>query len=707
MSNDNTAAIAAAALLSQSSTNRVLRDIGERYRSDRKIHTLSDTNDERMAKKEAHIREQTHLAELEYNKTLLNLNQKKIEAEKAGQKDLVQSFERQIKDVRSTGPAESGFETDVVSQNFSNTLEEIATNFSGMQREEQKAQLSRLGELKGLIAESNATEKDFLLRQIDDVNNLAQREYNNRARIAASALERAAEMSEQMMDLGSLYAGFVDHNPVMMAMWRIGADFTRRWRGQKKAQRDSIIRDKENAKKAEELNERKLKETEDDARRNSEISEERGKVLDSEKEFKKLTKKMKPTEDSESSTTMDGLVNESDDGFDVNFLQDMFGGVDEDGDATGFSLSDEDRSALEIDDSTPIDVMMTPSDEQRAENKFQREESERQQQINAENHIESIEFQNKMFDKLSDIEVAILDGNKINKESSENMEKINADGGLLEMLGLGRLAGLLKGPILKALMLFGPAVAGVSALLKTVGMGSAGAALSEKFNNLTGNKPSSGNKIKKVGKLAKLSRFAGGVGLAGAAGFGVGTLINDHVLSDKQKDKIGDGVGFAVDNVLSFFGNDDAQNRLDINKKIKNSNGGLLGITNPNKKVRNLNDKAVFEKQSNGAQLIIKADKIENTQMMDSVNRDFFESPMVYQTESQLNALESKIFELEDIRKNNDSVLLNAPLNPPTPQSVVKSDGNDNSMPQGGRSARNPDSSIQRLTDRMVTYGAG
>jgi len=55
---------------------------------------------------------------------------------------------------------------------------------------------------------------------------------------------------------------------------------------------------------------------------------------------------------------------------------------------------------------------------------------------------------------------------------------------------------------------------------------------------------------------------AGGVGLAGAAGYGVGTLINNN-LGEDTKETISDVVGTAVDSVLSFFGSDEAQKRLD------------------------------------------------------------------------------------------------------------------------------------------------
>ena len=778
--NNNTgrSAMAAAAVMNRRTTESIIEGLERRYNTQRNIHTVGGTNDDRQAKKEAYIQEQRHQKELEHNKQILELTEKKLQAEKEGQAELMESYQKQIREAQVKGPAEIGFDTDAVSQNFSATLEEIATNFSDQTRAEQKAQLKRLEELKTLIADSNATEKEFLVSQLDNINTLAQNEYNKRATMAARAMEKAAELSEQYMDISSLYAGFVDHNPIMMAMWRIGGDFIRRWRVQKKAQREAIARDKVNAQQAEELNERNMRLSEDEQRRADEINAARDDILTREREAiaakkaaaeaeKATTEAVQdtvetapPSEVAEAAFVRDpdtptnfNPMDGGDEPLDRDFFTDLFGGVDEDGDPTGFEMAPS-EGGIQIDDSEPVMVQQEPTEEQKAEAKFIRDSESRKDQIATENHTENLEHQQRMFEKLVDIEDAIRDGNKLTKENGKALDKIDGGGGLLEMLGLGRVAALFKGPILKALMMFGPVVAGLSTLLGKIGLGGLGGKLSGGYGRAVermGGDPSRsrgrtsgrsrGGKFSRMargagGRLAGFARGAGGlaarggglllrggaallgttagaVAASGAAGYGVGTLINDHVLSDDQKRSIGDTIGPAIDNVLSFFGNDEAKRRLEINAQMeKMNNQQTLGVqkptpaanTSPTPKanVGTEPKDAVFEKTSNGNNLVIQTDKIEQNSMVN--NRQAIEVPASKDAEVRLKMLETKVVELDEAKRTNGNKPVLPPIPKKTTQRVVKS-GETKTPVQRGASARNSDSSIQRLTDRFVGYG--
>lgn len=63
--------------------------------------------------------------------------------------------------------------------------------------------------------------------------------------------------------------------------------------------------------------------------------------------------------------------------------------------------------------------------------------------------------------------------------------------------------------------------------------------------------------VANAGKLGLL-------GLAGAAGYGVGTWINDNFISGTET---GDAIGTGVAKTLAFFGNDEAQQAVTINEK--------------------------------------------------------------------------------------------------------------------------------------------
>lgn len=774
--NNNTGRAAmAAAAMGQRSTESIIEGLERRYNTQRNIHTVGGTNDDRLAKKEAYIQEQRHQKELEFNKQMLELTEKKLKAEKDGQKELMESYQSQIKNLRVQGPGEVGFDTDAISQNFSSTLEEIALNFSEQTRAEQKAELKRLEELKKLIADSNASEKGFLVSQLDNINNLAQSEYNKRATMAARATEKAAELAEQYMDVSSLYAGFVDHNPVMMALWRIGGDFIKRWRVQKKAQREAIARDQVNAQQAEELNERNQRMAEDEGRRADEINAAREDILAREREAvaarksaaeaEKAAARQSPADTTSPTFTRDPDVPTNfnplggDEALDRDFFTDLFGGVDEDGDETGFTMEGgSSEPTIQIDDSEPVVVQpessedsaplvvrQEPSEEAKAEAKFIRDTEARKDQLAQENHAEAVEHQNKMFEKLIDIEDAILTGNKLTEDNGKALGKLDSGGGLLERLGLGKIAGMFKGPILKALMMFGPIVGGLSALLGKIGLGGLGERLSGGYGRAVDrmgggpdaqargrpgrNGSSRGGRFSRMargagrgigtfargggmllrGGAALLGSTAGALAASGAAGYGVGTLINDHVLSDDQKESIGNFVGKGVDNVLSFFGNDDAQRRLDINAQMEQMNNqSALGLPKPKAAPKaNIGTEpkeSVFEKTASGANLVVQTDKIESTNMVNNHNRQAIEVPASKQAEDRLHMLESKVVELEEVKRSGGDKPVLPVIPKKTTQKVVKS-GDTSTQVQRGGSARNSDSSIQRLTDRFVSYG--
>ena len=298
-------------------------------------------------------------------------------------------------------------------------------------------------------------------------------------------------------------------------------------------------------------------------------------------------------------------------------------------------------------------------------------------------------------------------------------------------------------------MMFGPIVGGLSALLGKIGLGGLGERLSGGYGRAVDrmgggpdaqargrpgrNGSSRGGRFSRMargigtfargaggmaargggmllrGGAALLGSTAGALAASGAAGYGVGTLINDHVLSDDQKEGIGNFVGKGVDNVLSFFGNDDAQRRLDINAQMEQMNNqSTFGLPKPKAAPKaNIGTEpkeAVFEKTASGANLVVQTDKIESTNMVNNHNRQAIEVPASKQAEDRLHMLESKVVELEEVKRSGGDKPVLPVIPKKTTQKVVKS-GDTSTQVQRGGSARNSDSSIQRLTDRFVSYG--
>lgn len=795
--NDTSRAVALGAYLVQRQ-NRALENVRQQYAND-KYHDFNVVKEDALARREEFRANREHKAQLALEESISKLSQEIVELERSGDKEAAKAKKMEISQLRNKGVGEDAFDTDAITQNFAKTLDEVIEDFGEASRDEMKVSIKRMSALMDSIEASNAVEKDFLLEQYRQTQDAMQKEFNKRASIAARATEKMSELGEQYLDIQSLYAGFVDHNPIMMAMFRMGADFIKRSREMKKAQRNAMVRDKKNQAYAEKLNKEKelrakIEQARDDqinkvreqtAKVNSEAAEENKKQA---KKKSKSSADVEPVDDFDASSFFDGIRDDDDDsptiqreertgGF--NFPQDeysdtgdepltadmlasIFGSTDEDGDPTGFFDRDEDEpEPVNIDDTEPLNVKVAEdTPEQKAQSMFIRQDAEAQQRANEEARLEQVQHNEAMLGKLGDIETAILDGNKIAEKNGKSLEDVGSGGGLLEALGLGRIAAMFKGPILKALMLFGPAVTAIGALLAKLGMGGIAGKLTGGFDNLTermggdrnartdrannrrggrfqrlragasnvgsrvgGAVRSGGGMLARGagmigrGAMGLLGTTAGAVTAAGAAGYGVGTLINDHVLSDETKEGIGDFIGPKIDSVLSFFGNDEAKRRLEYLEKMKEQNGQTLGTApTPVKKTaaesmgldnydKVPNSASVMEKKSSGNQLVIQADNINSNKVINTKGTEKrIEVPVPRQTVEKLNMMETKLTQLQEAKDAANRKVMSPPPPRPSKQTQVKS-APSATPPPSSRSARNPDSSIQRLTDRFVGMG--
>lgn len=61
----------------------------------------------------------------------------------------------------------------------------------------------------------------------------------------------------------------------------------------------------------------------------------------------------------------------------------------------------------------------------------------------------------------------------------------------------------------------------------------------------------------------------GGVLAAGAAGYGVGTLINDNLVTGTA---VGDAIGEGIARLMAFFGSEEARRAVDVNVRVENGN---------------------------------------------------------------------------------------------------------------------------------------
>lgn len=856
MSNDSNTAFAAGVY--QSHNNSALESIRKEYANE-KYHDFNIVQEDSLARRAEYRAKLEHESRLAVEQSITQLTEQIADLKRNGEIEAAKSKEIEINDLRRTNHSD-GFDTDHLTMNFAATLDEITESFGDATRDEMKTSIMRMSALMDSIEASNAVEKDFLLEQYRQTQEHMQSEFNKRANIAARATEKMAEMGEQYLDVKSLYSGFVDHNPIMMTLFNMGADFIRKQRHIKKTQREAIERDKKNQAHAEKINAEKQINAEIERMREDELYKQQQETLKAQRSSIEETNKSKKQTKASTSVKDDKTVNTSTDnetvitevdGFDAS---EFFNGIPSDDDTgEGFSPADifdgiQADEGFERDESQviefPVDEFSNTGDaelspdimqqmldgvgsdendalytvetnydpapvivnntdpiivkqgeetpEQKAQAMFVRQDAAEKQRNLDEHQNEQRLFDEKLYDKLVDIEDVLKRGNKFTKENGKAIKDSDGGlfggmGGLVGLLGLDRVAGLFKGPITKALMLFAPAVAGISAVLSKVGLGGAADKLTDGFDSVVDKvsdkpdvdkkdkpsrkptktvKPKAGAKpgifsriatgagsllsgagsliggaakagggflrsvggmasnavtaakpmIEKAGGLAArggaalLGTTTGALAASGAVGYGAGKLINDHVLSDDTKQGIGDFIGPKIDSVLSFFGNAEAERRMELKDRLESHNSktlGLAAMTEKSYKEVPGEVSAMSKQDSKGNQLIVNAEKIDSEVNIDTKGIDDIEVPVSPSSMQSLQALEEGIYGVKEAeQKANQPIPVPITQSKPSRQTMVQSMP-ENTPAVSSRSARNDDSSIQRLTDRFVGMGMG
>jgi len=475
MSDTNKAAFAAAAI-SQHKNTSALENVRKQYAGE-KYHEFNTVKEDQMSRRTEMREEKEHKATMAKELAITRLAEEAATLQKSGDSAGATAKNNEINKLRRTSYEGDGFDLDEVTKNYGNTLEEITDDFGTATRAEMKVSINRMSAIMETIADSGAQEKDFLMEQYKITHDAMQAEFKKRANIVAVASEKVSELSEQYLDVSSLYAGFVDHNPLLMGVYKLGADLIGRRRASKKAEKTAIARDEKNAAHADKLNSENLIRANIDAERNTELHNQRKQTADV------MAKETDTPEPSEQFPAGDDPIN-------IDHIASIFGSVDEDGDAVVIDTStftrddsimepaptivrtdEEPGDVIERDKPVPVIVRETAPEasvEQKSVASFIADDEKGQ-------HKETVELQESQFtqgseilSKLTDIEHAILKGAKGRGKDGKSTTF---------------LAGLFKGPILKALMIIAPAVTLIAALLGKIGLGGLGDKLTGGFDN--------------------------------------------------------------------------------------------------------------------------------------------------------------------------------------------------------------------------------
>jgi len=511
------------------------------------------------------------------------------------------------------GESFNAFEDEETTKFFKNSLERMVGDVQGMSAKALNIQIERMQHIMSSIDETSSSEAEFLQEQYAKSIVFMQDEFKRKNNIALKSMNFMAETAEQYLNLESLYSGFVNHNPIAMGLFKLGANAVRSFRTNKKAKEDLMAQDQARASEAFRIErDREITEAQE-AHRAQEIQDLEEANATGNSGGEGLSAREQAIQDEE---------NEGGDG-----SCDCFEQVIKDAQGDYFT-----REAPERDS---IGTLLDNEDEEedRATDNFRKETKAREI---------------KLFKKVSEIKDLLVDGGIGGKEEEEESQSL-----------LGRLAKMFAfGRILKVLASFkgslGALVKAIGGLLAGFGLGDAIGDFGEdidvdkddKKKSKKDAKKKSKAKSKRKGKVGRGTGFAnsykdksplekakekfkkfkkpsmGGVGRAvsgagsriggvlsgagrmlggsllggagattatagatagagagmgamalpalalagaGATGYGIGSLIYDNVLGDDSKDLIGEG----ITRTLAFFGNDEAQSTLDSNEKFE------------------------------------------------------------------------------------------------------------------------------------------
>jgi len=568
----------------------------------------------------------------------------------------------------------NAFDEDEVTQFYVSELKGLVGDIGGMSRSMLKNQMKRMDVLMEGLADSSSDEKEFLMDEYSNSLRFLQAEYKKRSNIASRATAKMGDLAEQYMDVRSMYSGFVDDNPIAMALFRVAGDALSSYRENKKAQKELISSDLHRQFMAEKTEEDKVTALEREQERNKELAELEEKAI---KQDRQVSPVSIPETDDDSMFSRESKV------------------------------------------------------EGEAANEMMKVEGETDDRLDTEFRRESIERDERMFEKVSDIHDLLELGNEKKDENEEDV-------GLLAGIG-NKFKGILKSAAPLLVMLAPLMKLGLVGLAGAAGY-AAGTWIYEKFiegtafsewlgesihNIIEGTKQlwsdvanifnNFGEHMSNIGDFVSslvTDTFDSVKGvyndLAKIIGDKVDAVKDLFSISDETKEKVAGWLDSSL-NVLGLgdgAASDELANNVANNSMRNNNSIGIAGTVAPfNMTAANDSDGELQRMRQ--PHVLKDGNYVSAAELANASSKNNLDVPVQKAQEQKLNLIENQVSEIESEKERaNVAIVGGQNLTPKsTKKSVQSTSGTQATTPLA--SARNPDSSIQRNTDRMVGRGMG
>jgi hypothetical protein len=567
--------------------------------------------------------------------------------------------------------ASKPFEDDEVTQFYVDELKKLVGDVGTMSRDMLGVQLKRMKGLMEDLSSSSSEEQEFLSQQYAQSLTFLQNEYKARSNIMSRTMSKMGDLAEQYMDVRSMYAGFVDDNPIAMALFRVAGDALKSHRDNKKAQKELIAADKHRSFMAEKTEEDKHELLMREQARAEELA-----AMDADKE---------------EAQQVEPVVEEP-------------------------VISREEK--VESDAAERMEKVDEGTDDR----------------LNTEFQRESIERDDRLFEKVSDIHDLIETG----KEESESKED-EAGGGLLA--GLGKKFGNVVKMAAPLLTMLAPLMKlGLVGLAGAAGYAAgtwiyeefiAGTAFSEwlgesiynivegvksLWTDLTGFFDNFSENMLAVGDMISATvdnAFEGISNMYTDLTEWIGEKIQQVKDLFPSFDDAKEAGGAALDWISGKLGFDDASKSDEIAAKVaeetarRNNTIGMTGKVAPSNMVAaNEVADAILQKQSE--QVAVQNEQLVNANMLYAAsNKANLDAPVQKSQEQKIKMIEQQVAEIDaEKQRLHVAVVGNNNLTGKSQKKSVQGvSGTPSVTPL--TSARNPDSSVARNTDKYYGRGMG
>jgi hypothetical protein len=232
----------------------------------------------------------THMSDLELSNFEVSLRQAQL-AEIVQEKINETSHETRKQNIIFRDNEESNVSNSIGSKTdeaLVDTLNDVLSNVQNLTDKEMKIQMKRLEaiqkSLDNLDELQHVSERKFLQEEYAKTLDFLKGEHKKRSKIMTKAFNTAANLASDFLDIRSLYAGFVDNNPLAMAAYKLVSTGISSAMDARKKKRELMAADEARVKMADREQELDVQRNKKEAEREEELSLLRRQVAEQESE---------------------------------------------------------------------------------------------------------------------------------------------------------------------------------------------------------------------------------------------------------------------------------------------------------------------------------------------------------------------------------------------------------------------------------------